>query len=204
MTERTDDTVMPENTENIRETDEGRILTVPNMMSLFRLLLIPLIVWLYVVKRRYLLVVVLLAVSAATDIADGYVARHFHQVSNLGKVLDPIADKFTEGVMMILLAVRYPAMVFALGAFLLCAFMMSLWGLKGIWAKKGVNSARWHGKATTVFLYVVIVILLLFPNIPLSAANLLIFAATLAVIGNMIGYGLFYRKLLRETKQEEK
>ena len=100
-----------------------RIVTVPNLMSLFRLLLIPLIVWVYLKLQKYWLVAALLLLSGATDVADGFVARHFNQVSNLGKMLDPVADKLTEGVLMILLALRHPLLwavvaVFAVGAFL--------------------------------------------------------------------------------------
>ncbi len=49
--------------------------------------------------------------SGITDIVDGYIARHFHMVSNFGKILDPIADKLTQVVMLICLALRFPLMI---------------------------------------------------------------------------------------------
>ena len=75
--------------------DEGldRILTVPNLVTLVRLACIPLYVWLLFGDHRQTAAALLLAVLGATDWVDGYVARRFHQVSTLGKVLDPVADR---------------------------------------------------------------------------------------------------------------
>ena len=70
-----------------------RVLTVPNLVTMVRLACIPLYVWLLFGADRQTPAAVLLAVLGATDWVDGYVARRFHQVSTLGKVLDPVADR---------------------------------------------------------------------------------------------------------------
>jgi cardiolipin synthase (CMP-forming) len=72
---------------------EDRILTVPNLITLARLLCLPLYLWLLLARDHRAAAAVLLAVLGATDWADGYVARHFHQVSTLGKIMDPVADR---------------------------------------------------------------------------------------------------------------
>ena len=179
-----------------------RIWTVPNVMSFFRLLLIPVIMWVYLAKKDYVLVAVLLVVSGITDVADGFIARHFNQISNLGKMLDPVADKFTEGILMILLALRYPlfwadVVIFAVGAFL-----MSFWGIRAINRSHLVNAAHWYGKITTVFLYASIFTLLLWEKIPKAAANAIIVICGLMVIGNVTMYGLFYMRLRRERLKQ--
>ncbi len=179
-----------------------RIWTVPNVMSFFRLLLIPVIMWVYLAKKDYVLVAVLLVVSGITDVADGFIARHFNQISNLGKMLDPVADKFTEGILMILLALRYPlfwadVVIFAVGAFL-----MSFWGIRAINRSHLVNAAHWYGKVTTVFLYASIFTLLLWESIPKAAANAIIVICGLMVIGNVTMYGLFYMRLRRERLKQ--
>ena len=145
---------------------------------------------------------VLLVVSGITDVADGFIARHFNQVSNLGKMLDPVADKFTEGILMILLALRYPlfwadVVIFAVGAFL-----MSFWGIRAINRSHLVNPAHWYGKITTVFLYASIFTLLLWEKIPKAAANAIIVICGLMVIGNVTMYGLFYMRLRRERLKQ--
>ena len=177
---------------------EDRIFTIPNMMSLFRLMLIPVIMWVYLKYENYWLVAGLLLLSGATDVADGFIARHFNQISNLGKVLDPIADKFTEGILMILLALRYPLLWADVAIFAVGAFLMSFWGIRAINREHFVNAAHWYGKATTVFLYAVTFVLLLWRSIPKGLANGLIIFAGLLVIGNVTAYGLFYLKLRKE------
>ena len=77
------------------EHEEGldRILTVPNVITLARLLCIPVFLWLLFGLHEQTAAAILLAVLGATDWVDGYVARRFGQVSTLGKVLDPTADR---------------------------------------------------------------------------------------------------------------
>ena len=71
---------------------EQRIVTVPNVISVLRLLCVPLFVWL-LVDDQGVAAALLLGVLGATDWVDGWIARHFDQGSNLGKVLDPLADR---------------------------------------------------------------------------------------------------------------
>jgi cardiolipin synthase len=75
----------------------GRVLTAPNVITLVRLLCIPLFLWLLFGAHRQTVAAVLLAALGTTDWIDGYVARRYHQVSTLGKVLDPAADRILVG-----------------------------------------------------------------------------------------------------------
>ena len=70
-----------------------RIWTAPNLITMVRLLCVPLFLWLLFGAHRQSAAAVLLAVLGATDWVDGFVARRYHQVSTLGKVLDPAADR---------------------------------------------------------------------------------------------------------------
>ena len=78
-----------------------RILTVPNLVTAIRLACVPLFVWLLFGDHRQSDAAILLAVLGATDWIDGYVARRWHQVSTLGKVLDPVADRVLVGTAVI-------------------------------------------------------------------------------------------------------
>jgi cardiolipin synthase (CMP-forming) len=73
--------------------DDQRVLTIPNVMSVVRLLCAPLFLWLYFGPDDRTAALVLLAVLGATDWVDGWIARRFDQGSPLGKVLDPVADR---------------------------------------------------------------------------------------------------------------
>ncbi len=70
-----------------------RILTIPNVITVVRLCLLPVFVWLLLGREDRAAAAWLLAAIGTTDFFDGYIARHFHQVSELGKVLDPVADR---------------------------------------------------------------------------------------------------------------
>lgn len=79
--------------EGIDEAGEDRILTIPNVISLIRLLCMPIFLYLLFGKDDPLSAAFLLGGLGATDWIDGYIARHYHQVSKLGKILDPVADR---------------------------------------------------------------------------------------------------------------
>ncbi len=72
---------------------EDRILTIPNVISVFRLCCLPVFLYLLFGRDNRAAAASLLAVLGTTDFIDGYIARHFNQVSDLGKVLDPVADR---------------------------------------------------------------------------------------------------------------
>ena len=81
--------------EHAQRADTNRILTLPNLLSFFRILLIPLIIWLYF-RAEYWWAFGMLLLSGATDVVDGWIARTFHLVSDFGKAIDPVADKLTQ------------------------------------------------------------------------------------------------------------
>ena len=95
------------------EPGEDRLLTIPNALSFARLLCAPLFLWLLFGRHDRAGAAVLLAALGATDWVDGYVARHFNQVSTAGKVLDPTADRvlLAVGVSAILVDGAVPAWV---------------------------------------------------------------------------------------------
>ncbi|MEY2477171.1 MAG: hypothetical protein QOG87_2486 [Actinomycetota bacterium] len=84
---------------------EDRIVTIPNVISVVRLACVPLFLWLLFGQEDKLEAAWLLAALGATDWVDGYIARHFDQISNLGKVLDPTADRIMLAVGVIALMV---------------------------------------------------------------------------------------------------
>jgi cardiolipin synthase len=85
---------------------DGGILTVPNLITMVRLLCLPVFVWLVFGAKQQTAAAILLAVLGATDWVDGYVARRFHQVSTVGKVLDPAADRLLVGTAVIVIIVH--------------------------------------------------------------------------------------------------
>lgn len=124
---------------------KSRVLTVPNLLSAFRLLLVPVIVWLYCGEENYPLTACALLLSGATDIADGFIARRFHMVSDLGKVLDPVADKLTQAAALACLLTRFPAVWWLLGVLMGKEIIMASMGIFVIRRTGVVHGAEWHG-----------------------------------------------------------
>lgn len=88
------------------EVGLDRILTAPNVITLVRLLCIPIFVWLVFGLHHQTAAAILLAALGATDWIDGFVARRYGQVSTLGKILDPTADRILVGTAVIVVIVH--------------------------------------------------------------------------------------------------
>lgn len=172
------------------------VLTIPNAMSLVRLLLIPAIVYVYAFRKDYALAAVLVLASGATDILDGFVARRFNMVSDLGKLLDPVADKLTQGAVMLCLCFRYTKLRPVLFVFAAKEIVMLTLGYLTLHYTDTVNSARWYGKAATALLEGSMLLLILFPNIPAAAADVLICLCFFAILAAFVLYVRFYMKAL--------
>lgn len=180
---------------------KNQILTIPNFLSLVRLALIPIIVWLYSVKQEYTLALVILVLSGITDVADGYIARRFNMVSDFGKIFDPIADKLTQAALLFCLAVRYRRMKYLIGIFAVKELLMCIFGLFTMHKTDEVKSAEWFGKANTMLLYLVMGILIIMPGIELSKANLLINVCGVSMIISVALYIRNYIVILKEYRQ---
>lgn len=79
-------------------------MTIANLFTIIRLLLAPILLWAFSTSDRWI-VILILSMAAFTDFLDGWVARKFNQISMLGKILDPIADKLTVGFSLLGLAI---------------------------------------------------------------------------------------------------
>ena len=176
------------------------VMTIPNLLSLFRILFLPLIVWLYVFKENYYAAIFVLLISGLTDIVDGFIARKFNMVSDLGKILDPFADKLTQWTLLICLAMRYRVIMFLVCLFLVKELVLAFMGYIVIKRKDSVNSARWYGKINTVIIYSTIVILILIPDIPQVVVNVMAIICLITMIASMLMYARFYAKQLRQKK----
>ena len=176
-----------------------QIFTIPNFMSLFRLVLLPFIIWTYW-RRSYDIAVGLLILSALTDALDGVIARKFNMVSDLGKMLDPLCDKLTQAALLVCLAMRYwyVWIVFALLA--VKDVTMSILGSAAIRHRGTVHSAQWYGKVCTVILETVMAALILFPAIPEKVVIVLLCLCAAAILFSLTMYVIYLCGLIRADR----
>ena len=144
------------------------VFTIPNILSLFRLVLIPVYVVIYLnatEPREYFIAGMILAVSCLTDMIDGKIARHFNMISNLGKLLDPIADKATQFTPTLCLSIKYPVLWFVLVLFLAKEFFQLIVALIKFRQGKVLPGALPAGKICTTVLFLSLILLVLMPNL---------------------------------------
>lgn len=191
--------------DNFRVRDKltkNQILTIPNMLSFFRLALIPLIVWIYVFRDSPEWTVAILTLSGATDIVDGFIARRFNMTSDFGKAIDPLADKLTQIAVLFCLLTRFPLILLPIVIMLIKEIGSFI--LRFIVYKKTerVECADWHGKATTVLIYLTMLIHILWPflKLPGEVSNISILVTTVMMIFSCILYSISGAKILIDHK----
>lgn len=181
----------------------NQFFTIPNILSYFRFLLIPVFLWLYCKEHSYGAAALVMAVSGATDVVDGWIARHFNLVTDWGKIIDPFADKLTQIAIACCLAWRYPAVWILLALLVGKEFYMGLIGLIFIKKTDHVEGSVWYGKAATVAFFFVSLVLLCFPNLPIGAVLSLVLAECGLLIASMVLYTLRYLKLFKVYQAEK-
>ena len=134
----------------------------------------------------------ILAVSTLTDMVDGKIARRFHMVTNLGKILDPVADKATQCTLLVCLAVRHPVLWYVLGLFVVKEGFMLVMGIINLRKRKMLNGALMSGKICTTILFVSMIILVLYPNVSSGALSLLVSLCVLAMLLSFADYFMAY------------
>ena len=167
---------------------------IPNILSSFRILLIPFFAF-FAHRGDMFLAAILLIVSGFTDLLDGFLARRFNWISNLGKVLDPIADKLTQITVCVFFAIRLGGWFWLFFAFLIFKELAQLGvGLYLLRRDVKLESADRSGKITTLLFYASMIAIALFPELPYYVTYSLL--AALCVSGFLTGlhYVSVYRR----------
>lgn len=191
--------------EKAQRADTDRIFTLPNMLSFFRLLLIPLIVFLYD-RGQYWGAFGVLVLSGATDVIDGWIARTFHLVSDFGKAIDPIADKLTQiAVLLCLMPMKYWWVV---GILVFKEISIGILTLLALHRTHKVYSAGWYGKLCTVVIYLSMGTLILWEVVigsPVPSWFVLIDAIVISalVLLSFVKYFLYFTRILRDARAKE-
>ncbi len=161
---------------------------VPNILTLARFVLIPIIIK-YLIVHNYVMAFVFLTISGLTDVLDGFIARKFNLISDFGKLIDPFADKATQICILATLCIQEVIPVWILIVILLKEFIM-ITGACFVYGKDFVVSSKWYGKLTTVILYLAIVssLAIRYFSIPYEFDQYLYYIALTLTIFSLIMY----------------
>ena len=194
---------MPQNKANA-----SRIITVPNGMSVLRILLVPVFAAFYL-NGNLPAAVTTLVISGLTDMLDGLIARRFNQITDLGKMLDPFADKLTQGVVALCIAIRFPSIRPLLLLFILKELLMLSCAVVLLKKNKRPIAAKWYGKVATVMLYMSVSAIVLLDGLGIMGPDKQNIAAfvMLGLTGIMMAYAAvkyfqIFLAILREPEEK--
>lgn len=186
---------------------EKKWLTIPNLLSVLRILLVPAFVVSYLTLPSTdvfaLWPMLILAFSGITDLFDGWIARRFNQISDLGKMLDPAADKLTQFSVLVCLVIRLGRMPMLWALLILYVVKDLLILIGGVLMLRGerrvVPQAKWFGKVSTFGFYLATILLIAFPNMPEWTINLLALVVILLALFSLIMYAVGFFGQKNET-----
>ncbi len=175
----------------IKKPTWQELLNIPNILTYFRFLFIPVFIWQYL-HNNYWLAGLALGLSALTDLLDGKIARKFDMVTEIGILLDPVADKLTEGAVLLCLALRFPLLWALLVIYLFKEGFMTVAGAVMLRRKKKLGGAMWFGKVCTTVFYLVTLVLTFWPGVPTALANGLIAVCGAMMLFTLVRYVIVY------------
>ena len=169
---------------------------IPNILTIIRFILIPFI-FTSVVNEDFLATIVIFTISAITDVLDGYIARKYNYITDIGKLIDPLADKLTQMSLLLSLAILkiLPWWIFAIVFIKECVMVISaslLYKRKDV-----VVYSKWYGKLATVLFYLAIVVSLIVNQfhvqMPFRIDLYLYYLAILSTIFSLIMYSIKFK-----------
>lgn len=181
------------------------IFTFPNFLSFLRIPMAFLFYHFYNWNnlKGLLFAVFILLLSAVTDLLDGKIARHFHQVSEFGKILDPVADKITQASFILCLLNRYPATLALFIFFVIKEITISIFALVAVRRSGNNQGAMIYGKVNTVLLYICLGILLFWIDLPLQVANCILLVAFVSLLSAMLLYLIAYIRIILLYREKD-
>ncbi len=171
---------------------------IPNALSLLRILLVPVFLVLYLQHLDWWAFGVLVF-SGVTDMLDGFIARHFHQITDCGKLLDPISDKLTQVAVVIALATRYRELLPLVALCLVKESCQAVGGAIMLKRRCAVRGSKWFGKVSTVVFYASMSAWVLF-KLPSLVRWLLVAAVGVCMLVAFVGYLRIFIEVSREGK----
>lgn len=167
------------------------VLTIPNLLSLFRLVLIPVYAYIFLnatEPHHFWIAGGILAVSCLTDLVDGKIARKFNMISSVGKVLDPLADKFTQLALIICLSVHRKSLRLMLVLFLIKEFFQLFAMIFSLRRGKALDGALTIGKICTTVLFVSLTLMVLFPGLSETTTDIMTGICSLFLLISFVEY----------------
>ncbi len=160
---------------------------IPNILTTVRLIIIPFFAYYMLMAENFWIAAVLFLISGITDVVDGWIARRYNMITDVGSVYDPLVDKLMQITAVVCLALKGTIPVWIICVVAVKEVSMIVVGIV-LYIKKIVVHSNWYGKAATVIFYTVISVLILFPAIGESFKTILLVVLVMVMVMTAMGY----------------
>lgn len=174
------------------------VWNIPNVLSLVRIVLLPIFIVLYFNDLLTWALIVLLF-SGLTDLFDGVIARRCNQITEIGKLLDPVADKLTQITVLLCLVVRYTALIPLAVICLIKEVLQAIGGWILLSKNSTIRGSKWFGKIATFLFYAVMLLIVFWTDMPTSVLAVLIVLVASTMLFSFFKYLQLYFKLRKEA-----
>ena len=199
-----------------KKIDWAYIFTVPNILCYFRILLIaPMLIFFFKAREEgypehlTISAAACLMLSGLTDFFDGMLARKLNQITELGKMLDPVADKLTLFAVGVCIIFIEPAALPVISLLIIKDFLMLLGASYMLKHKVRPCAAKWYGKIGTFLFYISVVLIVIFELVlNMQAvfrpyAFVLLTLTAVMMIYSLVRYSMFFIKIMKEEKHRK-
>jgi cardiolipin synthase (CMP-forming) len=180
--------------------------SIPNILCYIRFLLIPVFVVTYIKAeepKQYIQAAIIVFLSGLTDLLDGFIARKFNMITDLGKLIDPLADKLTQASLIFVLIVKIKWMFLLLILFVVMQLFLLIAGI--VMLKKGtkLNGAKWFGKVSTTVFYATMLVLVAIPTLSTGVTNILMVVCGAFLLLSFLMYINEYIRMYHSLKSKK-
>lgn len=182
----------------------GDLFKLPNILCYLRILMVPWFLGVYFtaeVPTDYYMATFIVLLSGITDFLDGQIARRCNMITDLGRIIDPIADKLMQLAMLVALTIKVRYMYLLVIYLLIKEAVTLMTGALVIKLyKRRLNGAKWYGKVCTAVLYVIMLVLVAFPQIDAAVQNILLIVCAGCLTLAFVMYIRLYVIMIKDAR----
>lgn len=174
-------------------------MNLPNILTIIRFIIVPFMTY-FLINENFTIAILLYVLASATDVLDGFIARKFNLITDLGKFLDPLADKLLQFAALVGLWVVGLIPLWIVVIFFIKEISMGLGAIK-LLKKHIIIQSKWFGKLSTIFFFMAIVASMLSSEIKLLSSYI-IPLFILALMSLLFAFIMYLSNYIKETKKE--
>lgn len=182
----------------------GDLFKLPNVLCYIRILMVPLFLFIYFTAtepKDYYLATCVVMISGITDFLDGQIARRCNMITDLGRIIDPVADKLMQLAMLVALTMKIEYMYLLVIYLVIKELATSATGFFVMKFKhRRLNGAKWYGKVCTAILYLIMLILVAFPSLDVKVQNMLLLVCAGGLTLAFVMYMRLYMIMIWDAK----